>query len=594
MPFLQAVRAAALPLLPWLLTGCSTLGFGDDADPEQPASEPTVQISIEGLDERQQRNALAYLGLAKESCGAPEWRVRRRFAAADDDIARGLKALGHYQPTVRKSLERGEDCWRASFTVDPGPRVQVAEVAVTLGGEAAQDPAFAALLEDLPLVEGEPLDHGRYESTKRRLASLASSRGYLEARLTRSELRVDPRAGTARAVLHLESGPRYRLGALRVGDTGLDEELVRRIVEHTPGEPYSADRLHGINQALADSGYFADVDVRPVVDEAAQGSVPVTVEATPRKRHLYSAGAGFATDTGPRVRLGYENRRINRRGHRLEARLRASLVQSDLTAEYRVPLRRPQSEWLTFSAAAMREDTDSFTSNTARIGARSTHLRGRWLETRFLELSRDDFEVGRTEDTSTFLTPGLAYSRTESDGKLRPDRGWRLFAEVRAGAEGLLSETNVVRARLAAGWLRALPGGGRILTRAELGALASGDFDALPPSLRFFTGGDNSVRGYEFDSLGPRDAGGEVIGGRFLGVASIEYEHPITGAWSGAIFADAGNAFDDEFDQDVKIGLGAGVRWQSPIGPLRLDLAHPLDDDTDTLLRLHLRLGPDL
>jgi len=443
------------------------------------------------------------------------------------------------------------------------------------------------------MKQGEALDHGAYESLKTRLGSLASARGYQEARITRSELRVDPAAGTAVALVTLESGPRYRLGDMRVDVEGLDENLVRRIAEYEAGQPYSADRLHNINQALSDSGYFANVEVRPEVESATDLTVPVTVSAEPRKRHLYTAGVGLDTDTGPRIRLGYENRRINRRGHRLVSRLQASPVESDVSVEYRIPLDRPRSEWLTFYTSASYEDTKTFESTAGRLGVRSTHLRGKWLETRFLDLSREDYKVGNTDRTSTFLTPGLSYQRVETDGSLRPSRGWRLSAEVRGGTEAVLSETNVIRAQVSAGWLRALPWGGRILTRGQLGALATGDFEALPPSLRFFAGGDNSVRGYQFDSLGPKDSSGEVVGGRYLAVASLEYEHPLFGAWSAAAFVDVGNAFANDSNDGLKTGVGVGLRWQSPVGPMRVDLAHPLDDD-DKTIRVHLRLGPDL
>lgn len=592
------VVKTAILVLAYTLGGCSYLGIGDDdasASGDDPPAPPRVEAIIEGLDERQERNVRAYLELLEERCDAPEWRIRRRFAAADGEIGRALRALGHYQPQIEKSLQREESCWQARFSVTPGPQVVMESVQVAIDGEASADPAFTALLEDLPLKTGEPLDHGAYESTKRKLESLAAERGYRDATLTQHELAVDPDAVTARALLRLDSGPRFRLGEVVIEQHALDDDVVRRLLDYTPGQDYSADRLHRLDRALSESGYFSSVDVRADPAAAQDLTVPITVRAEPRKRHLYSAGAGFATDVGPRVRLGYENRRINRRGHRLTARLRASMVEQDLTTEYQIPLENPQSEWLTFSAAAVRAQTDTFDTTAIRLGARATHLRfGNWLETAFIEASRENFEIGATRDTSTFLLPGVSYARTKSDGALRTEHGWRLFAEIKGGAEGFGSDTSLLRARLAGDWVTTLPWRGRIITRAELGALASGDFDKLPPSLRFFAGGDNSVRGYEFDTLGPRDATGQVIGGRYLAVASLEYEHPIRGAWSAATFVDAGNAFDNEFSEDIKLGVGVGLRWQSPVGPVRVDLAHPLNDDGDTLVRLHLRVGPDL
>jgi len=594
---LHATLAACVLALP-TLAGCSYLGLGgDDGGTAAPAPAPRVEIVVEGLDEERERNARAYLGLAEEPCDAPEWRIRRRFAQADGEIARGLRAFGHYHARVEKSLERGESCWQATFRVSPGARVQVAAVDVQIEGAADADAAFEKLLAALPLQEGEPLNHGDYEATKRKITSLAAERGYRDARLTRQRLLVDPDAGTARAELTLDSGPRYRLGELDIETEALDEDLVRRLLEYQPGQPYTADRVHRMNQALTDSGYFASVDVRPEPDAAEDLAIPVNIRTRARKRRRYSAGAGFATDTGPRVRLGYENRRINRRGHRVEARALASPAESAFTARYRVPLERPQSEWLTFSARAAYEDTDTFDSTSVSLAASATHLRGKWLETKTLEYRRENFEIGATDDASAFLLPTLSYARTHTEGSaLRPDYGWKLFVEARAAAEALISDANIVYARADGSWLRSLSWGGRIIVQGRVGALATNDFDVLPPSLRFFAGGDNSVRGYDFETLGPEDDSGQVIGGRYVGTVSLEYEHPIKGAWSAAAFVDAGNAFDNDFSQDVKVGVGVGIRWQSPIGPVRVDLAHPVnaDDADDTTIRLHLRLGPDL
>jgi len=596
-PSLHATVVALLLALS-MLQGCSYLGLGgEDEAAKAAAPTPRVEIVVEGLDEERERNARAYLGLAEEACDAPQWRINSRFARADDEIDRALRAFGHYHAKVQKSLQRGEACWQATFSVAAGARVQVAAVDVEIQGAADADAAFEKLLEELPLREGEPLNHGDYEATKRRITSLAAERGYRDARLSRQRLLVDPAAGTARAELTLDSGPRYRLGELEIETEALDEDLVRRILEYEPGKPYTADRVHRLNQSLTDSGYFASVDVRPQPDAAEDLSIPVQIRTRPRKRRRYTVGAGFATDSGPRVRLGYENRRLNRHGHRIEALAVASPVQSDVTARYRIPLARPQSEWLTFSTRLAYEDTDTFDSTSLSLAASATHLRGRWLEAKSLEYRLEDFTIGNTSDRSSFLLPGLSYARTHTEGStLRPERGWKVFAEVRGASEALLSDANLVYGRADADWLRTLSAGGRIIVEARLGALATNDFDTLPPSLRFFAGGDNSVRGYDFKSLGPKDSSGDVIGGRYLATGSVEYEHPIKGAWSAAVFVDAGNAFDNDFSQDVKVGVGVGVRWLSPVGPVRVDLAHPVnaDDEDDTTIRLHLRFGPDL
>ena len=349
-----------------------------------------------------------------------------------------------------------------------------------------------------------------------------------------------------------------------------------------------------MSQRLSQSGYFERVEVNPRIDQPVDGTIPVDISLTPRKRHALTAGAGVTTDTGPRLRLGYENRWATPGGHRWSVRSAASLIKRSLDAEYRIPLEDPRTEWLSLHASAVREHTDTSRSDAASLGVAQTKQRwGDWLETRFVSLTYDDFTVGRTRGTARLLTPGASLATTRYNNRHRPTDGYRLHSEVRGSHEAVGSDESFLRVPGSAGWVHGMPWGGRLLARTEVGAMAVDGFDALAPSQRFFTGGDTTVRGYEFASLGPVDESGEGVGGRFLAVVSIEYEHPVKDKWSGAVFADAGNAFDTgRRNEGLKVGVGFGVRWQSPIGAVRLDVAQPLDDAQR--FRVHLRLGPDL
>jgi translocation and assembly module TamA len=141
-------------------------------------------------------------------------------------------------------------------------------------------------------------------------------------------------------------------------------------------------------------------------------------------------------------------------------------------------------------------------------------------------------------------------------------------------------------------WAFPLGEANRLLARADLGFTLKEDFEELPASVRYFAGGDNSVRGYGFETLGPTNEEGDVIGGSYLATFSVEFDRLISKKWSVAAFVDTGNAFDS-LDFDFKTGVGLGLRWYSPLGPIRLDVAHPLDDP-DRDYRLHITLGPDL
>ena len=584
--------------------GCAGTGDRDATVPDSApnaagapaaAPSPTVGVTVEGLDGLVARNVHARLSLAREACDAPRWRVERLAERAADEAREGLRALGFYEPaSVAVALDEGDGCLHATVSVSPGEPVRITAVDMRLEGAGSEDEAFAAYLDTLPPAIGEVLDHGVYEETRRSIERYAAEHGYLEGTFVTRRFTVDVAARSAVVELVYRPGRRFRFGPLSIERTPLDASLVERQAAYPEGEPYDARAVVELSRRLSRSGYFERVDVSPQIDRPEDGTIPVDVSLTPRKRHAFTAAAGITTDAGPRVRLGYEDRWASAGGHQWSVRGAASFIRRSLDAEYRIPLEDSRTEWLKLHGGVEREHTDTACSASARLGVAQTKSRwGDWVETRFVSLTHDDFTVGRTRGTARLLTPGVSLSTTRYDAPHRPTDGYRLHLEVRGSHEAAGSDVSFLRVFGSAGRVHGLPWGARLLVRTELGAMAVDGFDTLPPSQRFFTGGDSTVRGYEFASLGPVDDSGTVVGGRLLAVGSVEYEHPIKEKWSGAVFADAGNAFDTGNRNDgLRLGVGFGVRWQSPIGAVRLDLARPLDDTQR--LRLHLRLGPDL
>lgn len=552
-----------------------------------------VTIVAPGGDAKLENNLRAHLGLQSEPCDAPAWRVERLFKRAEKDFDPALRALGYYQTKVKKSLDLSGECWQAAFSIDLGERVTVRSRSVTIHGEASSDKQFQPLLSGLPLAEGDPLDHGRYEEIKSRLNDFALERGYFDFTLTRKELRVDPAEAAADIDIEGVSGPRYRFGELRLSEQPLNEDFIRRLAKIREGDPYDARELTALNRNLSDAGYFQQVEVNPRRDEAKDGEVPVDLLLEAAKRHAWRAGIGFATDTGPRMSLGYENRYVNRRGHRFESELRLSPVEPGLTADYIFPGEDPHRESFSLGARLLHEESDSVYSDSATLVGKQTLKSKRWTQTRFIELLYEHSKVGDDTTTATLLMPGISFERIKADNPLRTRKGYRLSMEARAAYEGVVSTSTFVQLRANAKGIYRFGEGGRVVARAEVGTTLGDNIGNLPASLRFFAGGDNSVRGYEYKSLGPEDADGNPLGGRHLFTGSLAYEHPIVGDdWWLAAFMDGGNAVDTN-SIDLKSAYGVGARWYSPIGRLRLDLAFPNDTGADEW-RLHFGLGADL
>ncbi len=553
-------------------------------------------VIINGVDKALEDNIRAMLSLEQEACDAPQWRMQVSLIKAESEIRKALQAFGYYQPVISQTFEKKDKkkCWTASFDVQPGKRVILRDINIAITGEAASDENFRKLIDKAEIRTGQPLRHDGYESLKSGITNLAAERGYFESRFTVHELRVDPAAGYADINLKFESGARFRFGETRAQQKIIDDKLLRRYLGYKEGEPYVRTALTETSLALSGSGYFARVLVQPMIDEAEGHEVPVRITLTPARRHRYTLSTGFATDTGPRLGAGYKNLRLNSKGHQLSSDLSLSTVISTVTFAYTLPLENPVTDKLRFEAGYKQENNDSYRADTTAVSVtRTRQLRNRWLEEQLLAYSRESFKIsGDQNDSSSLLMPGIGWSKSVADNPLYPRRGFRLNFKTRGSLQGVASDISFLQLIGGAKGILGLPWQSRLIGRFDGGSTYMNKFDALPPSVRFFAGGDSSVRGYGYKSLGPDNASGEVEGGKHLLVGSLELDHRITEKWGLAAFVDTGNAFND-LPVDLKTGVGLGIRWRSPVGPVRLDFARPLDRKSDQLW-VHFVMGPDL
>lgn len=552
-----------------------------------------AELAITGVDGELERNVRTFATIASESCDAEAWLVRRRFRALESEARKALEPFGYYEPTITTSLSRDEDCWSATVAIDPGAPVLLRRVDIRVDGAAASDPSFQALVDLSPLTQGKTLRHVDYENLKKSLQIRAAARGYFEAAYTQSQLDVWPEDGAADITLHFSSGPRYRISEIRQEQGFIDPAMVTAYLDLEVGAYFDSADLARAYRDLSDSAYFGQIEVSPDLATAAEGQVPVGVILEPGTRIEYTIGVGASTDFGPRFRSGFRNNRINRKGHRLISDLGIAEEIQGLAIEYRIPLRDPRREWFSVTGGYLNEEIDTFENETERVGIRwSKAMSDTWLRTLSVDASRESFEIGEDIDTARSIVPAINFDHKRSDRDIFPRQGRRLGFEVRGTDEAIGSSMSYVQATAWMRWIRSFGQHNRLLARLNAGVTGSSDFSKLPPSVRFFAGGDESVRGFDYDTLGPTDAEGNVIGGNNLLVASLEYERHLKGNFYGALFVDAGNAFDDT-DFTAEVGAGIGIKWRSPLGPLRLYLGYPVSDDEESL-RVHLRLGADL
>ncbi|PWG62156.1 autotransporter assembly complex protein TamA [Spiribacter halobius] len=555
-----------------------------------PAAAAPVELVLSGVEGEAAENVRAYVDTEVDletALAARTYRNRSR-----EQVRQALEALGYYQASIEVDIERGEEAWTLRVAVEPGERVNVRAVQVSITGDAVDDPAFSDLRERLPVREGEPLNHGAYERSKSALRNLALSRGYFEHRFTDSRIAVNPGAGWAEIRLAFDSGPRYRLGEVRFSDSPFRASLLRRFVPFDEGDPYEAGAIAELNRRLLDSGYFDNVVVNTRRGEAEDLRIPIDAELTARPDTTVSTGIGFSTDEGPRLRLTGTRHYINDRGHSLVNDLRVSQVRQNVSSRYQIPLRDPLNDRLELRVGWQREDIEDTESERYTAGlSRRQQFRSGWTRTQSLRWLDERFEQGEDEGRTTLLLPGLSFSRTRSRGGLDPYWGDRQDYGVELASEALLSDVDIFRITASNHWLRSFGERHRLQLRAELGGIGTNDFSQVPSSLRFFAGGDRSVRGYAYQSLAPEDDEGELLGGRYLATGSIEYSFRLLPDWRLAAFTDAGNAFDEPGNVEAKVGSGFGVRWLSPVGPVRLDLAWGVSEE-NVPFRVHISVGP--
>jgi translocation and assembly module TamA len=558
-------------------------------------AQVSVDVQLSGINNTLQTNVRLFLSIEQQKNDAlmSEGRLRRLNKKAPQEIRQALQPYGYYRPVIETKLTQPTpDHWLASYTINPGPPLPIGEFNFTLSEAMRNDPKFQALIKKQPLHKGGTFNHLEYENFKSSLANLASERGYFNAHFVEHRVEIDLDAYEARIYLHYDGGPRYRFGEVHLHQDVLDPELLKRYIPFDQGDPYILDKMLDFQQGLNDSDYFQSVEVSPEQPNLDSDEIPIDVTLTPRKRHRFTLGLGYGADTGARASFGWEMPRLNRKGHRVDTEAKVSEIGESLVVHYRVPVLNPRTDQLVYSAGIVNETTDATYSSIRTIGVSLSRGRGDWRETLSLNYEQEKYIIADVANESTLLMPGVSWSRTWSKNFINTFDGLRFDIGVRGASKKLISDTDFVQASGGLKGIVSIGDGNRIIARGDLGTTWTQQFNQLPTSVRFFTGGSQSVRGYAYNSLGPVDANGQVVGGKYLMVGSIEFEHSLNGKWGVALFYDAGNAIDS-FNDNLERGAGFGIRWKSPVGPVRIDLASALSRNGHPW-RLHINIGPDL
>ncbi|MFU8817648.1 MAG: autotransporter assembly complex protein TamA [Pseudomonadales bacterium] len=577
-----------------------------------PCAGAELDVRIEGIEGRLLENVRLLLSIARlddegreivlsreevdqqaELPAVTLAEVRRRHRAAPGQIREALMPFGYYLPEISAELVEAEDAYLARYEVDRGPPTRIRELNVQVLGEGRDARPVRDALRGIGLAEEQRLVHRRYQEAKSALFDAAFDHGFLAAAWKTSEIRVQEDRLHADIHLVLDTGPQFRFGEVTFEQDVLNPRFVQRFVEFEPGDRYDVQKLLTLQRQLSESEYFRRVQIQAPPEMADEDHhVPVTVLVEPAPSQRYTFGLGFGSDTGVRGNIGVLVRRLNERGHRLAGDLRLSEIERSIGLRYDIPIRNIAADRVSFSATARQEEVGDADIDQFAVGISHVVTWQGFRRHLYLQGQRELFEFGdEPQEGVNLLMPGVTLSRERANDLVYPTRGYRIWADFRAGLDALISDVSFTRLEISGSWVRGIGEDTRVLVRAEAGALWSDQFPLLPPSQRFFAGGDRSVRGYGFRDLGPRNVFGDVIGAERLLAGSVELERLFYGNFGAAVFVDAGDAFDSS--PDLNVGAGVGLRWRSPIGVVRVDVAHPFDDP-DNDFRLHITIGADI
>ena len=560
------------------------------------ASDPLrIEVrGIEGLPLDNVRTALEFpAGLIRTGMIDRLWL--QRFAhQVPGRVRRALEPYGYYHAVVKTALEAtGAGTWRLSVSVDPGPPVRLESVSVTLKGAGRKAAPLLQLIDRFPLRRGDVLRQDLYEDAKSRLKAKAQDLGYLDADYAVHRIRIHQTANRAEIELLLNTGVLYHFGEVRLsGAPQYPPGFLRRFVVSKPGGVFSYHSLGQTQLNFLNSDRFKDVRVVPDKQGARGNRVPVNVLLTPSPTRRLRPGVGYGTDTGARFSLRYQDLNMFKSGQELASDLVLAQRIQTVSTTYTIPDSQRLDSFSALQFGLQQVDVNTYTSRsvTAEASRVRTLGQGRVL-TFYLRLLQERYRVGDQSSRSRMILPGVRFSERSWDDPVRPRQGFSYSLEVRGGDPALGSDVGLVQALASGNAIMPLPWRLSLQGRVQ-GATTyqKNPFAEVPVSLRFFAGGDQSVRGYAYQSLGPHDSSGAVVGGKKLLVGSLELDRAIGKNWGVAVFYDAGNAFNSLSDLVLARGAGIGVRRYTIVGPVKVDLARQLGSGKH-VYRVHISVG---
>ncbi|MCR6479735.1 BamA/TamA family outer membrane protein [Variovorax sp. ZS18.2.2] len=543
-----------------------------------------------------------------DDLGATE--ISRLMVAAEANARELLGTLGYFTPTLTLELNETPESTKAPreivITVAPGEPTKVSNVQISYAGEIADDAAAEAQRDSIrtgwALRAGLPFTQQAWDDAKTTALRSLTAKRFPTGNIEVSRAEVDADRSEARLSVTYQSGPAYKFGPLVLrGLQRYDPDGARRIARLPSGTDYDQQKLLDAQQRLASSGYYDSVFLTLDTESGNTLAAPVIAQLREAPLQKVVLGAGFTTDNGPRLSIDHIHNQIPLLGWRAVSRLSVDNDIKSLGTEWNaIP---DDKGWRWFSGAELkREESGSYIVDSGRLRGGRNKSSDHIDRSYFLQYDYAQNRGINAPPSASAVTANWGWTGRYFDNNAAPTRGYALALELAAGYTLTGEQTPFTRTYVRG--LGILPIGSaedtetrarrsRLQLRVEAGAVSAKDSAQIPSTLMFLTGGDTTVRGYSYKQIGTVRADGQTVAGRYLGVASVEWQRPFVNnnkltEWESVVFVDAGAVADKPGDLKPKVGVGVGARWRSPVGPVQADLAYGVDTKK---FRLHFRLG---
>ena len=544
-----------------------------------------------------------------DDLGANE--VSRLMVAAESNARELLGTLGYFAPTLTLELKDTPDASQAprevTITVEPGEQTRVTNVQIDFNGpietDAAAESQRNAIRSGWTLPPGRPFDQQAWDNAKASGLRALTAKRYPTGHVRNSRAEIDADRHTARLGVGYESGPAYRFGPLQLrGNERYDPDGARRIARLPTGTDYDQQKLLDAQQRLASSGYYDSVFLTLDTERGDPQWTPVIAQVREAPLQKLVMGVGITTDSGLRLSLDHIHNQLPLIGWRAVSRLSIDGETKSIGSDWNSIPGDDGWRWIG-SGLAKRETSGSYEVDSGRLRGGRSKASDHIDRSYFLQYDYARNRGVNAPPSASAASLNWTWTGRYFDDPAAPRRGQGLALELGAGYTLTGEQLPFLRSYVR--WLGVVPLGtvqsddgsqarrSRLQLRAEAGAVLAKDSAQIPATLMFLTGGDTTVRGYSYRQIGTVRADGQIVAGRYLAVGSIEWQRPFVWQgkltdWESTLFVDAGAVADKPGELKAKVGIGAGARWRSPVGPVQADLAYGLDVKK---FRIHLRLG---